>query len=151
MRCESIGPCVCSFYRVHNGLMTTKSNRSPLDGRLTESGRDAAKAVLAIGSLLAAFGVASCCALPIGLSLLGISAASLVGIGYLAAQYQHELLYASVACLVVAALIMWRQRQARACMPGAACASPMLDWSSKFALLLALGFLALTFWIDPPL
>jgi hypothetical protein len=51
-----------------------------------EKGRDAMKTVFAAGGLLAAFGVASCCALPVALSLLGISAASLVGIGYLAAR-----------------------------------------------------------------
>lgn len=117
----------------------------------SEAGRDAAKTALAAGGLLAAFGLASCCALPIGLSLLGISAASLVGVGYLAAQYQHELFYGAVACLAVAALIMWRQRQSRACRPGAVCERPVLDWASKLALVLALGFLALTFWIEPPI
>jgi mercuric ion transport protein len=112
---------------------------------------DAAKTVLAAGGLLAAFGVASCCALPVALSLLGISAASLVGVGYLAAQYQHELFYGAVICLAVVAVIMWRQRRARSCVPGAACGRPALDWGSKIAFALALGFLALTFWIEPPL
>jgi mercuric ion transport protein len=112
---------------------------------------DTAKTVLAAGGLLAAFGVASCCALPVALSLLGISAASLVGIGYLAAQYQRELLYGSVICLVAAGFLMWRQRQARLCAPGEACTRPAMDWSSKIAVLLAVGLLALTFWIEPPL
>ena len=67
---------------------------------------DTAKTVLAAGGLLAAFGVASCCALPVALSLLGISAASLVGVGYLAAQYQQELLYGAVICLGAADFIM---------------------------------------------
>jgi mercuric ion transport protein len=116
-----------------------------------EKGRDTAKTVLAAGGLLAAFGVASCCALPIALSLLGISAASLVGVGYLAAQYQQELFYGAVICLGAAAFIIWRQRQARLCIPGAACARPTLDWASKSALVLAVGFLALTFWIEPPI
>ena len=66
---------------------------------LPEKSRDAAKTLLSAGGLLAAFGVAACCALPMALSLLGISAASLVGIGYLAAQYEQELFYAAVACL----------------------------------------------------
>ena len=89
-----------------------------------EKGRDAVKTVLAAGGLLAAFGVASCCALPVALSLLGISAASLVGIGYLAAQYQQELFYAAAICLGASAFIMVRQRRARVCAPGTACASP---------------------------
>ena len=116
-----------------------------------ETSQDAAKTVLAAGGLLAAFGVASCCALPVALSLLGISAASLVGIGYLAAQYQRELLFVAVICLVMAALIMWRQRRSRACAPAAACERPVLDGGSKLAFALALGFLALTFWIEPPI
>ena len=128
-----------------------QSRNSP--SALTPPGaaHDTAKTVLAAGGLLAAFGVASCCALPLALSLLGISAASLVGVGYLAAQYQHELFYGSVICLAVAAVIMWRQRRARSCVPGAACARPTLDWGSKIAFALAFGFLALTFWIEPPL
>src|SRR4051812_22723736 len=104
---------------------------------------DAAKTVLAAGSLLAGFGVASCCALPIALSLLGISAASLVGVGYLAAQYQHELFYVAVICLGAAGVVMWRQRRSRQCVPGAACRSPALDWAGKIALLLAVGLLGL--------
>jgi mercuric ion transport protein len=112
---------------------------------------DAAKTVLAAGGLLAAFGVASCCALPVALSLLGVSAASLLGIGTLAAQYQQELFYAAVICLGAGVVVMWRQRRARLCVPGAACARPTLDWGSKIALVLAVGLLALTFWIEPPI
>ena len=115
-------------------------------------GGSAAKVVLATGGLLAAFGVASCCALPVALSLLGISAASLVGVGYLAAQYQQELFYAAAACLGGAAFLMLRQRRAGACTRGAArFSSVLLDRGSKLAIVLALGLLALTFWIEPPL
>jgi mercuric ion transport protein len=116
-----------------------------------ETGRDAVKTIFAAGGLLAAFGVASCCALPVALSLLGISAASLVGIGYLAAQYQQELFYAAAICLGASAFIMVRQRRARVCASGTACARPMLDWGSKIALVLAVGLLVLTFWIEPPI
>ena len=116
-----------------------------------ERASDTAKTVLSLGSLLAAFGVASCCALPIALSLLGISAASLVGIGYLAAQYQQELFYVSVTFVIAAVFVMWRQRRARACLPGTSCERPALDWTSKLSLLIAMAFLALTFWIDPPI
>ena len=119
--------------------------------RPPEQGRDAMKTVFAVGGFLAAFGVASCCALPIALSLLGISAASLVGIGYLAAQYQQELLYAAAICLGASAYLMVRQRKARLCTPGRVCASPMLDWGSKIAMALAVALLVLTFWIEPPI
>lgn len=112
---------------------------------------DALKTALSAGGLLAAFGVASCCALPVALSLLGISAASLVGVGYLAAHVQRELLYVAGACIAAAGIVMWRQRRARACTPGAACARPSLAWASTAALGLALALLALTFWIEPPI
>jgi mercuric ion transport protein len=111
---------------------------------------DAAKTAFAAGGLLAAFGVASCCALPVALSLLGLSAASLLGIGYLAAQYQRELLYAAVICLTAAGLLTWRQRRRRLCVAGISCAHPTLDWAGRIAVLLAIGLLALTFWIEPP-
>ncbi len=110
-----------------------------------------AKTVLAAGGLLAAFGVASCCALPVALSLLGVSAVSLAGVGYVASSYQRELLYGAVISLGAAAIIMWRQRRARLCVPGAACGRPAVDWVSKIALALAVALLALTFWIEPPI
>src|SRR5258705_13657941 len=110
----------------------------------SERGHDAVKTALAAGGLVAAFGVASCCALPVALSILGISAASLVGIGYLAAQYQQELFYAAAACLGASAFIMVRQRRTPSCAPGTACASPLLDWGSKIAFVLAVGLLVLT-------
>lgn len=95
--------------------------------------------------------MASCCALPVALSLLGISAASLVGVGYLAAPYQRELFYGAVICLAAAGFITWRQRQARLGARGTACARPVMDWGSKIAILMAVGLLTLTFWIEPPL
>jgi mercuric ion transport protein len=121
-------------------------------GRLAAgSGHNAAKTAFAAAGLVAAFGVASCCALPIALSLLGIGAASLAGIGTLAAPYQPALLYAAVISLGAAGVIMWRQRRTRVCHPGAACAHSRLDLASKVAVLAALGLLPLTFWIEPPI
>src|SRR5215813_8191683 len=70
-------------------------------------GGDLAKTAFAAGGLLAAFGVASCCALPVTLSLLGVGAAWLVGIGFLAAQYQQELLFGAVVLLAAASVVMW--------------------------------------------
>lgn len=114
-------------------------------------GRDAAKAGFAVGGLLAAFGVASCCALPVTLSLLGISAASLVGIGHLSAQYQHELFYISAACLGVAALLLLHRRGGQACAASGVRSRSVSNWSSLLAVLLAVALLALTLWIESPL
>ena len=122
----------------------------PSPSHRSEGWRDAAKTLFAAGGLVAAFGVASCCALPVALSLLGVSAASLVGIGYVAAQYQQELFYGAAMLLGAAAAIMWMQRRALACGSGSTCTRPVLDWGSKAALALAIGLLGLTFWIEPP-
>jgi mercuric ion transport protein len=122
----------------------TLQDKTPIPPPTGEAGRDFVKTAFAAGGLLAAFGVASCCALPVALSMLGISAASLVGIGFLAAQYQQELFYGAVVLLLGAAIVMWRQRR------GATCARPGLDWGSKVAVALAVGLLALAFWIEPP-
>ncbi|MBN9485903.1 MAG: mercuric reductase [Alphaproteobacteria bacterium] len=111
---------------------------------------DTAKMLLAAAGLIAAFGVASCCALPVALSLVGIGAASLLTIGILAAPYQHVLFYAAVLCVGAASVVLWRQRRARACSPGAACARPAFDVASIAAMVLAVALLALTFWIEPP-
>ena len=131
--------------------MAMQTEKLPLSRAQPRNAGNPAKAVFAAGALLSAFGVASCCALPVALSLLGISAASLVGIGYVAAQYQRELFYAAAACLGVAFVLTLRQRTARMCASGAASPGSALDWASKLAMILALGLLALTFWIEPPL
>src|SRR5260370_26733071 len=94
-----------------------------IDTHITSNSRqaagDTARTVLAAGGLLAAFGMASCCALPVALSMLGIGAASLVGIGYLAASYQRELLLAATLCLAAVAFLSWRRWRARANGSGA--------------------------------
>ncbi len=130
--------------------MTTQDRTIPSPA--SESRRDTAKVLCAGGGLIAAFGVASCCALPVALSMLGIGAASLVGIGYFAAQYQQELFFGAVVLLGGAAAIMWREGRARGNQSGATCSRsrPTLEWGSRIALVMALGFLALTFWIEPP-
>lgn len=109
---------------------------------------------LAAGGLLAAFGVASCCALPIALSTLGIGAASLIGVGYLAAQYQPELFYVAVGCLVGAGCLAYRQGRARAsgaCASGSPRGRLIAGWTSSVAIFLAVALLALTFWYEPPI
>jgi len=131
--------------------MSMQAKEEPLSRARAGNGRDTAKAVFAAGGLLAAFGVASCCALPVALSLLGISAASLVGIGYLAAQYQRELFYASAACLGVAALLLLRQRGGQACAIGGVRFRSVSNWGSLLAILLAVALLALTLLVESPL
>lgn len=127
-------------------LHTLRAPASP-----AAAGHDAAKTTLAAGSLLAAFGVAACCALPVALGAFGIGSAALFGIAALVGPYQAYVLAAAVLCLLGAALIMWRQRRARACGSTGSCTRPALDWLTRIAIALALGLLALTFWIEPPI
>jgi mercuric ion transport protein len=131
--------------------MSMQAKEMPRSRARPGYGRDAAKAGFAVGGLLAAFGVASCCALPVALSLLGISAASLVGIGYFAAQYQRELFYVSAACLGVATFLLLPWRGSRACAAGAVRSRSASSWASLLAILLAAALLASTLWIESPL
>jgi mercuric ion transport protein len=115
---------------------------------------DTARTVLAAGGLLAAFGVASCCALPVALSMLGIGAASLVGIGYLAASYQRELLLAATLCLAAVAFLSWRRWRVRAngsCAIAPTRIQAVTSWLSLASVVAAVALIALTFWIEPPL
>src|SRR5882672_7615347 len=119
--------------------------------KIAEAGGDAARTAIAAGGLLAAFGMASCCALPIGLSMLGISAASLAGIGYVAASYQHELFWAAALCLAAVAVLSWRRWQARA---SGSCAVPRSRFQTLASVMTlisvasAVALIALTFWIE---
>lgn len=128
------------------------------DTHITSNSRqasgDTVRTVLAAGGLLAAFGMASCCALPIALSMLGIGAASLVGIGYLATPYQRELLLAAALCLAAVAFLSWRQWQARvagSCVIAPTRIQRLTSWVSIASVASAVALIALTFWIEPPL
>ena len=120
-----------------------------------QAGGDTARTVFAAGGLLAAFGMASCCAVPIGLSMLGLGgAASLVGIGFLAAPYQPELLVAATLCLAAVAFLSWRRWRAMArgsCAIGPTRSQTVTTWISLVSAAAAVALIALTFWIEPPI
>jgi len=85
---------------------------------------DTGALLLVAGGLAAAFGAASCCALPIFLSSLGLGSAWLVTVAWFAAPHRIALLIAAVACLVGGgALFLWRRRVV-ACTPGSVCGGP---------------------------
>jgi mercuric ion transport protein len=116
-----------------------------------EARRDAAKTTFAAGALLAAFGVASCCALPLALGALGVGSAALVGTAVLIGPYQIHVLAAAVVCLFGAVFVMVRQRRARTCGRAEEATRPLLGWFTAVAIALALALLVLTFWLEPPL
>lgn len=103
-------------------------------------------AILTVGGIAAAFGVASCCALPILLTSAGLSAAWLGGVAELAAPYRSLLLCFGVLSLAGGAFLLWRiQRSAKTCGPDDTCTPPVLRGLLLFglaagAVLLYLGY-----------
>lgn len=89
--------------------------------------RDTGATLLTLGGLAAAFGAASCCALPLLLASFGIGSAWLTGIALLAAPERPLLLGAAAICLAAAtALLGWRWQTAGTCTPGAVCSRPLV-------------------------
>jgi mercuric ion transport protein len=117
---------------------TTPSERAPL--------RDTGALMLAAGGLAAAFGAASCCALPLLLGSLGLSSAWLVAVAWLAAPHRIALLIAAVVCLLGSGgMFVWRRRIV-ACAPGLPCGRPaitalLMGVLSVGAVLAVLGFM----------
>ncbi len=96
-----------------------------------------APAVLALGGLVAAFGVAACCGVPSILAGLGLGSAWLGGVALLAAPYRQLLLGVAALLLAAGAAALWRQhRAAQACQASGACARPGLRLLTLVGLLL---------------
>jgi len=82
--------------------------------------------LLTLGGLAAAFGVASCCALPLLLTMIGVSTAWLGGMALLAAPHREVLLFVGALCLFGGAILLWRQQRAAAtCGPNGVCTPPV--------------------------
>lgn len=79
-------------------------------------------AALTIAGVAAAFGVASCCALPIFLTTAGLGAAWLGGVAELAAPYRTALLCLSALSLAGGAILLWQiQHRAATCDADGVC------------------------------
>jgi len=98
--------------------------------------------LFAVGALAAGFGLASCCALPLLLATLGVSAAWLNGVALLAAPHRAILLAVGTLCLLAGAALLWRQqRVAASCGPDSVCAPPALRAITFVGLLLGAALL----------
>ncbi|MGH7093719.1 MAG: hypothetical protein ACREFB_09325 [Stellaceae bacterium] len=105
------------------GIRMTDNPRPAVPERVPAG--NAGALLLAAGGLAAAVGAASCCALPILLSSLGLGSAWLFTVAWFAAPHRIALLIAAVACLAGGGgLFLWRRR-AVACTPDAACGGPV--------------------------
>jgi mercuric ion transport protein len=95
-----------------------------------------------VGGLAAAYGVASCCALPLLLTTIGVSAAWLAGVALLAAPHRDVLLIVGALCLAGGAALLWRQqRTAATCGPNGACTPPVVRVLTLVGLLIGAGLL----------
>jgi mercuric ion transport protein len=80
--------------------------------------RDTGALLLAAGGLAAAFGAASCCALPLLLGSLGLGGAWLAMVAWVAAPHRVALLAIAIACLVSGAgAALWHRRGPAASTP----------------------------------
>jgi mercuric ion transport protein len=98
--------------------------------------------LLTLSGLAAAFGLAACCALPLLLGTLGLSAAWLSGLALLAIPNRGPLLVIGTACLLGGAVLLWRQQRAAAvCKPGQVCSPRWIRALTLIGLLAGAGLL----------
>lgn len=99
-------------------------------------------AVLFTGAgFAAAFGLASCCAIPLLLYALGIGAAAwLTQIGIVSLQYREWLTGIAAVGLGVGGFMLWQQWRSKSCASGL-CARPSVKVLTTVALLAGLALL----------
>ena len=107
--------------------------------------RETGALLFAAGGLAAAFGAASCCALPLLLGSLGLGSAWLATVAWFAAPYRLALLAIAIICLVGGGAFFWRRRVA-SCTRGVARRRPAITALvtgilSVGAVLVVLGFM----------
>ncbi|MCO6416091.1 mercury transporter MerT [Siccirubricoccus sp. KC 17139] len=102
-------------------------------GERTGDGNSPPKALLATVGLLAALGASSCCLLPLGLFLIGVSGAWIGNLTALA-PYQPIFVAVALACLAGGFFAVYRRPRAAACAEGWHCARPASDRTVKIAL-----------------
>jgi mercuric ion transport protein len=99
-------------------------------------------ALFTLAGLTAAFGLASCCALPLLLTTIGVSTAWLGGVALIAAPHRGALLAVGALCLLGGAVLLWRQqRVAATCGPNGVCRPPAVRALTLVGLLIGAGLL----------
>ena len=102
-------------------------------GERNRDGGGLPKALLATVGLLAALGASSCCLLPLGLFLVGVSGAWIGNLAALA-PYQPVFVAVALACLAGGFFAVYRKPKVAACAEGSYCARPASDRIAKVAL-----------------
>lgn len=125
--------------------MSDQAERSVLTpgemGERTGDESGSPKTLLATVGLLAALGASSCCLLPLGLFLVGVSGAWIGNLTVLA-PYQPVFVAATLACLAGGFFAVYRKPKAAACADGSYCARPASDRIAKVALWSAAALVA---------
>lgn len=93
---------------------------------------------LTAGGVAAAFGAASCCAIPMLLGSLGLGGLGSVVFLPILGPYQSYLISGAAVCLLAGGLLLWR-RQSCACRATRAVTTVTLTGLALGAALLALG------------
>ncbi len=102
----------------------------------------ASAALFTFAGVAAAFGLASCCALPLLLTTLGLGTAWLGGVALLAAPHRALFLGLGALGLLAGAVLLWRQHQAAArCAPNGVCTPPAIRALTLAGLVLGVGLL----------
>ena len=97
---------------------------------------------LTLGGLAAAFGLASCCALPLLLTSLGLGAAWLAGIAVFSVGHRGLLLVIGALGLIGGAALLWRQpRVAATCGADGVCTPPSVRILTLIGLVIGAGLL----------
>lgn len=109
----------------------------------TGPARGAGAVLATLVGLLASFGLASCCALPIILATFGLGTAWLGGIALFATAHRPLLLAVAAICLAGGALLLWKQRKPAACSSGTICSRPAVRGVTLAGLLVGFVFLYL--------
>lgn len=110
-------------------------------GEWNKEGGGPPKALLATVGLLAALGASSCCLLPLGLFLVGVSGAWIGNLAALA-PYQPVFVAVTLACLAGGFFAVYRKPKIAACAEGSYCARPVSDRVAKVALWSAAALVA---------
>ena len=101
-----------------------------------------AAGLFTLGGLAAAFGLASCCALPLLLTGLGLGTAWLADIAVFSVGHRGILLAIGALGLIGGAVLLWRQQRAAAtCGPDRVCAPPAVRILTLIGLVIGVGLL----------
>ncbi|MGH8563109.1 MAG: mercuric transporter MerT family protein [Gammaproteobacteria bacterium] len=122
-----------------NTPLDTPSVGPPVTGR-TSRAQPVGKALVSVGSVVAALAASSCCVLPLVFFALGISGAWIGNLTALA-PYQPYFVVVTLGFLAAGFVMVYR-KPGMVCAPGSYCATPASDRLAKVSLWIATAIIA---------